>query len=1002
MLLRILSTPALDVGWLTDQQRQQLLQQATQEMMVRLVDIFAAPALLVFLLLTMFDQLQSVKMIGLVSLIVLLALVRYWCRGRVVEAGKEGVVGNASLSGVIDLYLFSNWIAGFATGSFCILVFNELGGMIPAVTVSLILCGMTGGYMTGKYYFFSVFVSQVFALWSPVIIYGWLTSSVYVPVSAVVVPLVYIVVMLRLGQDLERKYWAAQLDHCSLQQSRESLEDSRNRFDRLINLTHTGLVSVDENKCLMSANQPYLDMIGASDLEQVVGRHVSEWTAEQSMGRLVNNPANTYEELDVYEQFEKTYQRLNDHELVHVSIDAIIEKGPERLVQTGMVHDITERKQAEEQLLNAQERYEFVLNSNDSLIVLLDRNGIVTLGNKRFCERYGFKTEAEAIGQKLVCLLDPAEAKDVGEVLDEALIGQKTAQIERQDKKPGTDTDTWSLIRCYPSGDGLMVVFRDVTEFKLKDLELERVRTRNSDLFENIPIAALIIQGENIVYVNPQFVELIDKDVESLIGRSIYDLLPPSTHEFIRANNDAREAGEDALSQYEAEINHKKLGSIPVMVHIHAASHAGQPAVLVWLYDLREIKATQKKLEESEEQYRAVLQASEATIIAVNNSHMTTVVNQAFCERNGVVESEAIGRPIEEVLAHIPDKKVFELVDLTIETGKSQSYMMYMDLVGIGEEAWVDVKCYPIEDGVMVLSMDVTPLKKAEQELMMHRDNLQEMVDHQVQELRDAVEEAQAANRAKSEFLANMSHELRTPMHSILSFSSFGISKLNKVPVQKLGTYFERIHDSGERLLTLVDDLLDLAKLEAGKMELEIAERDLTEVVMQRMAEQEATAKQKGVTVELEDSAVVIQGDFDSNRIGQVVTNLLSNAVKFTPDGKSIKISICVGTMTAEKLNGSSPIPSILFRIHDEGIGVPDGELERVFDKFIQSSKTNTGAGGTGLGLAICKQIIEAHNGKIWAEVSEGGALFNFEIPQTYVYVEPKTLNRRSTDHPPS
>ncbi|MBV1959176.1 MAG: PAS domain-containing sensor histidine kinase, partial [Pseudomonadales bacterium] len=432
--------------------------------------------------------------------------------------------------------------------------------------------------------------------------------------------------------------------------------------------------------------------------------------------------------------------------------------------------------------------------------------------------------------------------------------------------------------------------------------------------------------------------------------------------------------------------------------HIRKASHAGQPAVLVWAYDLTEIKATQKKLKESEGQYRAVLQASEATIIAVDSNHITTVVNQAFCERNGIRESDAIGRPIEQVLAHIPDKKVFELVDSTVATGQSHSYMMHLELKGMGREAWVDVKCYPIDGGVMVLSMDVTPLKKAEKELRMHRDHLQELVDSQVQELRNAVENAQAANRAKSEFLANMSHELRTPMHSILSFSSFGLEKLNKVSTEKLGTYFERIHDSGNRLLTLVNDLLDLAKLEAGKMELDTADHDLTEVLVSRMLEQEATAKQKGVVIKLEDGAGVIRGDFDSNRIGQVVTNLLSNAVKFTPKGKSITLSISDGTMTVEYVGGSTEVPSIHFRIQDEGIGIPESELEQIFDKFIQSSKTNTGAGGTGLGLAICKQIIEAHNGKIWAEVSEDGALFHFEIPKTYLPTKPKIPNRRATD----
>ena len=1000
MFSRLLTSRALDVQWITDAEREQLLHQAAREMMVRLMDIFAAPAVVVLLLLTMFDQLEFTQTIGLMSLILLTTLVRYWCSRRVVEINEDGLIGEAPLRGVIDLFLLSNWVNGFAIGLFCILAFEQLGDLVSAVTVTVVLCGLTAGYVTGKYFFFSVLASQVFALWSPVIVYGWVTGCVVLPPVTLMVFFAYIIVALRLGRGLEKKYWVAQLDHCSLLQSRESLEMSRNRFDRLIDLTHTGLITVDENRCLISANQPYLDMIGAPDLEQVIGHHVSEWTAEQSMGRLINNPTASFLEVDVYEAFEKTYQRLNDGKLVHASIESIIEQGEHGLVQTGMVHDVTKRKQDESGLLELQKRYEFVLNSNESSIILTDLDGLVTLGNKRFCGRFGFENESDVIGRDLKSLLDIPYLSEVVDLFSRAMHTQESGEIEICEGGQGGDDESWTHVRCYPTEQGSMILFRDITENKRKDLELDRVRTRNAGLFEDTPISALIVQNQEIVYANPQFVDLVNIDAETLAGRSVYDLLSPSTHEFIRTISKAREAGEDVPDQYEAEISRQGSSDpIPVMIHIRKASHAGQPAVLVWAYDLTEIKATQKKLKESKEQYRAVLQASEAAIIAVDSNHITTVVNQAFCERNGVLESNAIGRPIEQVLIHLPDKKVFELIDSTVASGQSHSYMMHMELKGMGREAWVDVKCYPIDGGVMVLSMDVTPLKKAEKELRMHRDHLQELVDSQVQVLRDSVEEAEAANRAKSEFLANMSHELRTPMHSILSFSNFGMDKLQTAPLEKLGTYFERIHQSGDRLLILVNDLLDLAKLEAGKMELEIADYKLTEVVESRMAEQEATAKQRGVTIKLERGAEEIQGTFDSVRIGQVVANLLSNAVKFTPAGKRITLSIHSSNMIAEYANGSSEVPSILFRIQDEGIGIPEDELERVFDKFIQSSKTNTGAGGTGLGLAICKQIIHAHGGKIWAEIAEGGgAMFSFEIPMTYAPMKPKTPNRRATD----
>lgn len=1004
MLSRILYDRALNADWLTERQREKLLRKAVAEITSRMVHIVTPPVIMIFLLITMFDYAQSTVANGLILLICISSGIRYWCSRMVDEIGGEGILSEEPLRGVLYLFVPANWLNAFSVGCFSVLIFSHTSsGMIEAITMSMILCGLTSGYVTGQYFFNHLMLSQFFALWVPVFTYGSMIVGAEIPFSAMVVPLVYIAVMLRIGWGLGEKYWRAQLDHCSLEQHKEFLEDTRGRFDRLIRLTKTGVATVDENKCLLSANQPYLDIIGASSLEQVKGRHLSEWTAEESLSRLDISPRATAEDSDFYEQFEKTYKRLDNQELVHVSVDAIVESNDGRWVKTGMVHDITERHHYEESLLKNRIQFGYVMNASDSLITVLDSKNNITLVNMLFCKKLGFESEEDAVGENFLDLLEQDEAKRVSSMFEEATRHGKIVQIERKEKIPGSRDDIWWLERCYPAGDGVMFVVRDVTEFKLKELELERVRHRNANLFEETPIAAVVIQDSKVVYANPEFLKLVGGDMESLPGSSIYDLTPLSSREQTRARQAARAAGEDVPIKVESEIIGAAGQTVPVMVHVRESQHEGEPALLIWLYDLTEIKATQQKLKESEELYKAVLQASDAAILAVDKDHIVTVVNRAFCERNGLIENEAVGQPLRQLLAYVEDQTVFDMVELTLETGMAQSYLLNLKLAGTGQDAWVDINYHPIKDGVMVLSVDITALKLAEQELLMHRDNLQEMVDLQVQELRQAAEKAQAANIAKSEFLANMSHELRTPMHSILSFSSFGLDKLHKAPLEKLGSYFDRIHQSGERLLALVNDLLDLAKLEAGKMELNIEKHDLNEIVLTRMAEQEPTAKQKGVAIEFQDESTLIEGHFDSNRIGQVVTNLLSNALKFTPENKSIALSIGYGNMFVEYSDEQSEVPSIWLRIEDEGIGIPEDELESVFDKFIQSSKTNTGAGGTGLGLAICRQIIEAHNGIISAEVSEtGGALFRFEIPKTYVQVEPKPPSRRSTDRLPS
>lgn len=260
-------------------------------------------------------------------------------------------------------------------------------------------------------------------------------------------------------------------------------------------------------------------------------------------------------------------------------------------------------------------------------------------------------------------------------------------------------------------------------------------------------------------------------------------------------------------------------------------------------------------------------------------------------------------------------------------------------------------------------------IQERDRALRANRGTLERRVEERTVELTRAKEDAEEAVRVKSEFLANISHELRTPMHAILGFADLGRQKGREGKTEKLPGYFEHILDAGSRLLGLLNELLDLSKLEAGKMKFEIADHDVGMIVRSAVDESRSLFGHRGLDLRLDVEDEIV-APVDRNRLVQVVANVLHNAAKFSPDGGVIDVRVARHHDT------------VRISVRDEGPGIPPEDLARIFRKFEQSTTTRTGAGGTGLGLAICEQIVNVHAGHISAaNHSQGGALFTVELP---------------------
>ena len=327
----------------------------------------------------------------------------------------------------------------------------------------------------------------------------------------------------------------------------------------------------------------------------------------------------------------------------------------------------------------------------------------------------------------------------------------------------------------------------------------------------------------------------------------------------------------------------------------------------------------------------------------------------------------------------MPEMNGYEVADI-LRGEERTKYLPIIFITAIDRDEGREVQGYdsgaidyifkPINPKILVSKVKIfLKLYQHQQEVLKYKEHLEEMVYQRTEQLERAKEEAEKANKAKSEFLSNMSHEIRTPLHGIMSFADLGLEKMAKENYEKTQYYFEKILKSSDVLMRLINNLLDLAKLESGKMEFQFHSIDINELVQKGVQEAYVLANKKDIQIQFSQLQNPLNLMVDAEKIAQVIRNLLSNAIKFSKEGGVIE---CCITDKGE---------DIAISVTDNGIGIPQNELNSVFDKFKQSSKTQTGAGGTGLGLAICKEIIEGHKGKIWAEANpDGGAVFQFLI----------------------
>ncbi len=376
--------------------------------------------------------------------------------------------------------------------------------------------------------------------------------------------------------------------------------------------------------------------------------------------------------------------------------------------------------------------------------------------------------------------------------------------------------------------------------------------------------------------------------------------------------------------------------------------------------------------------FRELVEAAPDAIIKVDSHGKIALINRATETLFGYTRDELIGQPVEILVpavyrgVHVGHRAAYMENPVARPMGHGLTlHAVKKD----GTEFPVEISLSPVhtaeEVRTIAIVRDVTERKRIEQQMRAMEHQFNQTLAAKNDELRIRNEEIQRADRLKSEFLASMSHELRTPLHTVIGFSQLLAEEIQGPLNEKQRRFVDHIHRDSQHLLELINDILDLSKIESGKIELrrEVFEaapeiRGVVESISQ-------AAGSKSISLEMNidgDPAV----DADRVRFREILLNLLSNALKFTPLGGRILVD-----------SGPAEPGFCCIRVQDTGIGIPEGQEEAIFDKFYQVGSTTKGVReGTGLGLSITRHLVELHGGQIWVRSEPGkGSCFSFTLP---------------------
>jgi len=625
-----------------------------------------------------------------------------------------------------------------------------------------------------------------------------------------------------------------------------------------------------------------------------------------------------------------------------------------------------------ESLKKREEDFHLILDSTAEAIYGVDMSGDCSFCNPSCLRMLGYDDKKDLLGKNMHLLIHHTRPDGTPFPVEQCQLFnafKNNLKIHVEEvfwRKDGTSffAEVWS----YPevrNGKvlGAVISFLDITERKIAEETLQKREAYLTSILDNFPFMVWLKDSfGRFLAVNQVFAKAYGHSVSEIVGKTDFDFGSRELAEKYNADDIKVMLGRKTVVLEEPILNGDKEGYFETYKSPIFNNDGLVIGTVGFARDITERKKAEEALRESEERYRKITSSITDYIyhVYIENDKPVSTTYSPGCRRvTGYSPEEFLSNPslwIQIVLDE--DRHIVERQIEDIFKGKINEAVEHRIRHKDGHICWVSntIVCQFDAYGKLVgydgLIANITERKRVEEAL------------------NSAKETAEQALAIKDEFTSTVSHELRTPLAAIKSSIDILDTEAPGALTSDQKTFIKRVKSNIDRLARLINDVLDLSKLEAGKMVMNLMPLRAESVVQEVVDSQEPLVKAKGLKISIEFGQGLPTLIADKDRLIQVLNNLINNALKFTKEG-----GIVVSVHSEDRQN-------LTFGISDTGVGIKDEDLTKLFQKFQQVGGASQQVGGTGLGLAICKLIIDKHKGRIWVESQYGsGSTFKFSLP---------------------